>query len=145
VHRQQPSRGLLRAHCGTSPRMPGRGTGGARELTKFGGEVVSRGGTRDPARAPLTPKLEGTCSVRDQGRAGPAQTRASPALPTPPPQPPHWLPKSSGRGRTRELRSERGCRGALGRPGLDRAPARTAAKCRGPIGPGSHGHARMRG
>lgn len=66
------------------PAMPGRGTGGARELTKIGGEVVSRGGTRDPARAPLTPKLEGTCSVWDQRRAGPAQTRASPAPRTPP-------------------------------------------------------------
>lgn len=48
------------------------------------GEVVSRGGTRDPARAPLTPKLEGTCSVWDQRRAGPAQTRASLAPRTPP-------------------------------------------------------------
>lgn len=106
---------------------------GARELTKFWGEVVSGGGTREPARAPLTPKLEGTCSVRGQRRAEPAPTRASPA-----PHPPHWLPRSSGRGRTRELRSERGCWGALDRPGLDRAPAPalTAAKCRGPIGPG---------
>lgn len=113
--------------------VPGRGTGGARELTKFWGEVVAGGGTREPARALLTPKLEGTCSVRGQRRAGPAPTRASPA---PPPPSSSLAPQISGRGRTRELRSERGCWGALDRPGLDRPPALTAAECRGPIGPG---------
>lgn len=67
------------------------------------------------------PVQSGASDARDQPR------RAPPL----PPHPPHWLPRSLGRGRTRELRSERGCRGALDRP-----PALTAAKCRGPIGPG---------
>lgn len=72
------------------------------------------------------PVQSGTSDARDQPR------RAPPL----PPHPPHWLPRSSGRGRTRELRSERGCWGALDRPELDRAAAFTAAKCRVPIGPG---------
>lgn len=145
MHRQPSGRGLLGAHCGTPPHARKGNWRGARVDEILWGKWSLKEELRIPRVLRSHPNWKepvqsGTSDARDQPKRAPL---LSPAFH--PPKPPHWLPKSSGRGRTRELRSERGCRGALGRPGLDRAPARTAAKCRDPIGPGSHGHARIRG